>query len=378
MTKLRFLDKRRSTFFSDVRQRVDAYFEENQLPKQANQAMWNKTFFFLGLFALLYGLIISDQFNVWVMLVLAIALGMTCAFIGFNICHDAVHGSFTSDSKLNRRLGLTFNLIGGNPYVWSITHNIVHHTYTNIPGHDEDLEIAPGLIRIGDEEPVTFVHRFQHIYSFLLYGLASLSWVLRKDYLKFFKNDIGKTCNRHHPRKEYFNLFFFKAIYYTLFIVFPLVFLSITWWQFVIGFLVMHFFEGLTLGLVFQLAHIVEHTEFPEPNGDGNIEEAWAVHQMQTTANFSVDSKLAAFLCGGLNFQVEHHLFPKICHIHYPAISRIVRQTAADHGIPYIENRTFWTALQSHYRVLLRYGREEYLLQQAAKTAVPAPVAGNI
>ncbi len=372
MSKLRFVDKRRSTFFADARQRVDAYFEENNISKHANQAMWNKTIFFLVVFWVLYGLIISNQFNVWVMLLLSIALGMTCAFIGFNICHDAVHGSFTESSKLNRTLGLTFNLIGGNPYVWSITHNIVHHTYTNIPGHDEDLEIAPGLVRIDEDEPVNAVHKYQHIYAFLLYGLASLSWVLRKDYIKFFKQNIGKTPNRSHPKKEYFNLFFFKAFYYTLFIVLPLCLLSITWWQFVIGFLIMHFFEGLVLGLVFQLAHIVEHTEFPEPNGDGNIEESWAVHQMQTTANFSCNSTLAYFLCGGLNFQIEHHLFPKICHIHYPEISKIVKETAADHGIQYIENKTFWTALQSHYRVLRKYGKEDYAVQRMKMIPVQA------
>ncbi|MFT4032522.1 MAG: acyl-CoA desaturase, partial [Siphonobacter sp.] len=364
MSKLRFVDKKRSAFFSDTRHRVDAYFQENNIPKHANRAMWLKAVFFMVLFFGLYGLIISNQFNVWVMLLLSIGLGMTCAFIGFNICHDAVHGSFTSNSKLNRVLGLTFNLIGGNPYVWSITHNIVHHTYTNIPGHDEDLEIAPGLVRVTNDEPVNAINRYQHIYAFALYGLASLSWVLRKDYLKFFKNDIGQTCNRHHPREEYFNLFFYKAIYYTMFIVLPLVCLSITWWQFVIGFLVMHFFEGLVLGLVFQLAHIVEHTSFPEPNEEGNIEEAWAIHQMQTTANFACDSAIAAFFCGGLNFQIEHHLFPKICHIHYPEISKIVRQSAQDHGIPYIENKTFWTALQSHYRVLVKYGKEDYALQR--------------
>lgn len=363
MSKLRFVDKRRSTFFADARHRVDAYFTENNIPKTGNRAMWNKTVIYMVVFWVLYGLIISNQFNAWVMLVLAIALGMTCAFIGFNICHDAVHGSFSADSKTNKALSLCFHLIGGNPYVWSLSHNVVHHTYTNIPGHDEDLEIAPGLVRIHHEEPTKKIYHFQHYYAFLLYGLASLSWVLRKDYVKFFQKDIGKTTSGKHPRKEYFNLFFYKAVYYALFIVLPLCVLSITWWQFVIGFLVMHYFEGLVLGLVFQLAHIVEHAEFPEPNEDGNIEESWAVHQMQTTANFSCNSPVATFLCGGLNFQIEHHLFPKICHIHYPEISKIVKATAADHGIHYIENKTFWTALQSHYRVLRKYGKEEFTLQ---------------
>ncbi len=332
--------------------------------------MWAKTAFFLSTFALLYGLIISDYFNPWVMLVLAIGLGMTNAFIGFNVCHDAIHGSFTDNARVNRALGQIFIVLGASPYVWSISHNVVHHTYTNIAGHDEDLEVAPGLVRVDEDEPVKAIHRFQHIYAFALYGLASLSWVLRKDYVKFFQAEIGKTSTRNHPRREYFNLFFYKALYYVLFIAVPLVVLSVTWWQFLIGFLVMHVAEGVVLGLVFQLAHLVEDTQLLAPNAEGNIEEAWAIHQMQTTANFSSNSPLAAFLCGGLNRQVEHHLFPKICHIHYPAISKIVKATAHEYGVPYVENRTFLTALQSHYRLLRRFGKEAYQQQRAEAALV--------
>jgi len=370
--QLRFIDSRRSPFFAVTRQRVEAYFKENNLSRHANAAMWAKTAFYLGLFGLLYGLILSNLFSAWVMLGLAMALGVTCACIGFNVCHDAVHGSFTGNPRVNRTLGLIFNLLGANPYVWNITHNVVHHTYTNIPGHDEDLEIAPGLVRVTDDEPVNRVQRYQHIYAFALYGLASLSWVFRKDYVKFFRQEIGQICNRHHPRKEYFNLFFFKGLYYTLFIIIPLLTLSITWWQFVIGFVAMHFAEGLTLGLVFQLAHLVEDTHLPEPNADGNIEEAWAIHQMQTTANFSTNSRFAEFFCGGLNRQIEHHLFPKICHIHYPAIAKIVKATAREYGVPYHENRTFFTALQSHYRLLRKFGKEDYARRRAEPLAVVA------
>lgn len=334
--------------------------------------MWAKTVFFLSLFVTLYALIISDLFSPGVMLILAIGLGMTSAFIGFNVCHDAIHGSFTANPRINRALGQIFNVLGANPYVWSISHNVVHHTYTNIVGHDEDLEIAPGLVRVDDDEPVKGIHRYQHFYAFALYGLASLSWVLRKDFVKFFQPKIGQTCTRNHPRREYFNLFFYKSLYYGLFIVLPLVVLSVTWWQFLIGFIVMHFAEGLVLGLVFQLAHLVEDTQLSAPNAEGNIEEAWAIHQMQTTANFSPDSPVAAFFCGGLNRQVEHHLFPKICHIHYPAISKIVKQTAQEYGVPYIENKTFLTALQSHYRLLRRFGKEELQRQRAETSAVMA------
>jgi len=250
-----------------------------------------------------------------------------------------------------------FHFVGASPYVWSITHNLVHHNFTNIPGHDEDIDVAPGLIRISDEKPVNGIQRYQHLYAFPLYGLASLSWVFRKDYKKFFQSKIGAHTTKH-PKIEYFNLFFFKAIYYFLFLALPMLVLDISWWHLVIGFLLLHLSQGFTMGLVFQLAHVVEGTDFPLPDPTGNMEEAWAEHQMRTTANFATKSKLAAFFLGGLNRQIEHHLFPGICHIHYGAISSIVKETAAEFDIPYIESRTFGAALGSHYRMLKKFGLE--------------------
>lgn len=369
---LKFTNPHKSAFFATVRQRVDVYFQTRGLARHANKAMWGKAAFFLTGFVALYLLIMSNQFGPWAMLGLAGLLGAFCAFIGFNICHDAIHGSFSGDKRINKVFSVLFNFIGANPYVWSITHNIVHHTYTNIPGHDEDIEVAPGLVRLSEEEEWRPMQRYQHLYAFPLYGLASLSWVLRKDYIKFFRPKIGEHPTRNHPRKEYVNLFFYKAVYYVLFIVLPLLLLDITWWQFVLGFLGMHFVEGLVLGLVFQLAHVVEGTAFPTPDEGGDIQEAWAVHQMHTTANFSPRSPLAAFLCGGLNRQIEHHLFPRICHIHYPALAVIVKQTAEEFNLPYLENHSFASALRSHYRILRKMGQPTPVVAYAA---LPEPVA---
>jgi linoleoyl-CoA desaturase len=355
--KLKFTGRDEPGFHAAVRKNVYDYFEKNSIGKNANGQMLFKTILFLVLLVVLYGLIISNTFTIPIMLFMAILLGMVQAFIGFNICHDAIHGSYSSNKSVNKVLGLLFNVIGANAYVWSVTHNQVHHTYTNIHGHDGDLEVAPGLICMSPNEKPKAIMRFQQYYAFLLYMLTSLSWVLRKDFKMFFKKEIGKTDNTNHPQIEYFNLFFFKAVYYTLFIVVPLIVLNITWWQFIIGFLIMHIAEGLVLGLVFQLAHVVEGTGFPKPTTEGTIEDSWAVHQMQTTADFARGNSIVTFLCGGLNFQIEHHLFPNICHIHYPVISKIVKSTAEAYDVPYIENITFSGALKSHYRSLKKFGR---------------------
>lgn len=357
VNKLKFNNSSKSPFLATTRARVDQYFKDNGTTRNATAYMWAKTAFFLTGFAALYALILSNAFSVWVMLPLALLLGMFSAFVGFNVCHDAIHGAFSSNKTVNKVLSSIFNLLGASPYVWNITHNIVHHTYTNIPGHDEDIDVAPGLIRIAQDEPANRIQRYQHWYAFPLYGLASISWAFRKDYKKFFQPKIGQYENKHR-KIEYFNLFFYKAVYYTLFIVLPLVLLDITWWQFVIGFLALHMAQGLTMGLVFQLAHVVEGTEFPVPDTGGNMEEAWAEHQMRTTANFATASPIAAFFLGGLNQQIEHHLFPKICHIHYVKIGKIVRETAHEFNIPYTENPTFSGALRSHYRMLKKFSME--------------------
>ncbi|MCC5943600.1 MAG: acyl-CoA desaturase [Bernardetiaceae bacterium] len=363
---VKFTDRspEKALFYQTVKKRVDEYFRTNNLSKNANTEMVLKTVLFLGGAVVLYSLIMSGNFGLWTMLGLAMLLGAFKAFIGFNVSHDATHGSYSKHDSINNLLALTFNLAGANADVWRVTHNTVHHMYTNIPGHDEDIEVAPGLVRLSTEDKLTPIMRYQHYYAFLLYGLASISWVFRKDYIKFFKPRIGAYDNSKHTALQVFNLFFFKALYYTLFIVLPLVFLPITWWQFIIGFVAMHLIEGWVLGLVFQLAHVVEGTDFPMPNDKGNIEENWAIHQMHTTANFARTNRVANFLCGGLNFQIEHHLFPKVCHVHYTALSKIVKKTAEEFNVPYIDNPTFIGALKSHYNCLKAFGKEALEAQE--------------
>jgi len=357
--KLKFINTNNSTFYATVRNRVDNYFSENKLSTHANTAMWFKTLFFLSGYVGIYLWLLLGGLSAGVMLALAIVLGMFGAFIGFNVCHDAIHKAFSHNKYVNNVLGFIFNLLGASSYVWNLCHNVVHHTYTNIAGHDEDIDIAPGLIRFSPLESVNKLQRFQHYYAFLLYSFAMVTWAFRKDYKKFFQAKIGEQKS-NHPKIEYFRLFFYKAIYYFLFIVLPLLVMPVNFGQFVLGFLSYLFAQGLVLGLIFQLAHVVEGTEFPLPNNEGNVEEAWAAHQMRTTANFSGESKIAAFFCGGLNQQIEHHLFPKVCHIHYPKIAVIVKQTALEFDLPYIENKTFLGALKSHYRMLRKLGKESY------------------
>ena len=357
--KLKFNQKVKPKFYADVRKEVDSYFKTQNLSSNANAAMILKSLFFIVSFIGLYVLILAEVVSPGMNLILAVVLGMTQTFIAFNVSHDAIHGAYSSSGRINSLLSYTFNLVGLSSYMWGITHNKVHHTYTNIPDHDEDLEVAPDLIRLSPNVKMRSLMKYQRFYAFLLYGLASLFWVFVKDYKKMGQKKIGEIDTSKHPAREYVILFFTKAFYYTMFIALPLYFMNITVGQFLIGFVCYHLASGLVAGLVFQLAHVVEETTYSEPDEEWQMEESWALIQMQGTANFAMKSFLATFLCGGLNYQIEHHLFPLVCHIHYPEISKIVKNIADKHEVPYNFNTSFLDALKSHYRMLKKFGSVE-------------------
>lgn len=345
-----------NSFQKDVQSRVDAYFQAGGRSVKANSEMIWKTIFSISGWIATYLLILFSGWNGWILLGLAMTHGFFMAMIGLNVGHDAIHGSYSKSKQLNKFLGLTFNLVGANDYVWGISHNIVHHSFTNIPDHDEDIN-QPAFLRIEPSQKLLKIHRFQYIYAFFLYGLATISWVFIKDYVKFFQHQLGGHFRKTFPKKEIARLFFYKALYYCLFLVLPLLLLPFPWYAILLGFAVLHFVGGFTMAVIFMLAHIVEKTEYPEPDQSGKIGFSWAELQMHTTANFAIRSRVVNYLFGGLNFQVEHHLFPKVCHVHYPKISEIVKQTAADHNLPYLEYKTFFGAIASHTRALKKFGR---------------------
>ena len=237
-------------------------------------------------------------------------------------------------------------------------HNILHHTYTNITGIDDDIASKPAL-RLSPHEPRRPAHRFQWWHAFLLYGLTTLYWVTAKDFIQWSR--YRKLKVNVLDKKSYqwmlVSLIVAKLIYFAVFLVLPTVIFSIPFVQVITGFVLMHFVAGLVLTVVFQLAHSLEGTSHPMPNDRGAIENDWAIHQMNTTMNFSAGNKLLSWYVGGLNYQVEHHLFPRISHVHYKALSPIVRATAAQFNIPYLEHRTFLQALRSHIYFLKRLGK---------------------
>jgi linoleoyl-CoA desaturase len=303
------------------------------------------------------------------MLGLAIVMGVALAGIGFAIAHDALHGAYSSNPRVNTLLGMAFDLMGANGYMWKITHNVIHHTYTNIDGVDEDLTVSP-LLRLSPGQPLRGVHRFQHFYGFATYSLSTLFWVFAKDFKYFLARDLGPYKDRKHPLNEWLILIGFKLFYLGWAIILPLIVLTIPWWQFAIGFVTMHLVAGLILGVIFQLAHVVEGPEYPVPDPQGRMEDAWLVHEMATTANFARGNRLLTWYVGGLNHQIEHHLFPRVCSAHYPAISPIVEEVARKHGMPYYQNPTLFAAIRSHHRMLKQLGPEAWRARRGQGSGV--------
>jgi linoleoyl-CoA desaturase len=358
-TAVKFAGKGSAEFVAELKQQVDAYFEERGLSDKATPGMIAKTIIVLAVTFGSYGLIMTGWFAPWPMLALAIVMGVGMAGIGFAITHDALHGAYSHRPRVNRWIGYAFDLIGANSYIWRITHNVIHHTYTNIQGVDEDLEVSP-LIRLSPHSRWRRVHRHQHWLAFVLYSLSTLFWVWVKDYKYFLASDLGPYTGKKHPKKEWAILVGTKLFHYGWSLVLPLLVLPITWWQFLIGYLAMHLTAGLILGLVFQLAHVVEGPDHVVPPPEGCIEETWLVHEMLTTSNFATHNKWLTWYVGGLNFQIEHHLFPKTCSVHYPAIREIVQEVAEKHGVPYHHQPTLWAAIRSHYRTLKLHGDPEF------------------
>ena len=354
MSKVTFINSPRP-FKTLLDERIDSYFKNNHIQERGNWNLYSKTIILLGSLALVYAAILYLPGS-WVTLLLCALLGFIQSTIGFNVMHDAAHGSYCSNARLNNIIAwIGGDLMGGSTYLWKIKHNIIHHTYTNIEGLDDDIAKYP-LFRLSPEQKLRWFHRYQFLYAVPLYFFTTFNWILFDDYLKLVTKKINATDIRPMGLRDHLEFWSGKLVNLTLFFIIPIFVFG--FWKALLGFFIMHAALGLSLALVFQMAHAVEEAAFPVPNDENKIENEWALHQVATTVNFAMRNKVISWLVGGLNFQVEHHLYPKISHIHYPQISKIVKKTCEDLNIQYNAFPTFWQALTSHFRYLRLLGVE--------------------
>jgi len=354
---IRFVSPSKTQFYSTLHARVDAYFKENRLSKNANFTIVLKTILLMGayLLPLVYMMVYQPGFGIS-MLLWAI-MGVAMAGVGMSVMHDANHGAFASSPFVNQLLGGSLFFLGGSIKNWKLQHNTLHHTFTNIAHWDDDIADKPGL-RLSPHGQLKSVHRYQWLHAIAIYSLVTLYWVTAKDFAQFLRY-TRSGVNKNTPKQNrvfLLGIIAVKIFYFTLFLALPML-AGISPLTVLIGFVSMHLIGGIILTIIFQMAHTVEETTFPQPNDAGVIENDWAIHQMNTTVNFSRNNRLLSWYVGGLNFQVEHHLFPSICHVHYPKIAGIVQQTAEEFGVPYLEHKSFGHALRSHFSTLRQFGR---------------------
>jgi len=361
----------KADFFSTLNQRVNDYFKSRNITRHANLEMKFKTLFMFALYFTPYFIIISGMVtSIWAMTGLCIVMGIGVAGIGLSVMHDANHGGYSNKSWVNNLLGYSLNLVGGNAFNWKVQHNVLHHTYTNI--HDVDEDISPrGVLRMCPHGEWKSFHRFQHLYAWFFYGLMTLVWVTVKDFgriVKYHREGLVKK-QRADIRTEWIILVATKVLYIAYIFVVPVLLLDVAWWQVALGVVMMHYIAGFILAIIFQPAHVIDGTEYPLPNDEGKMENSWAIHQLHTTTNFANSNRILSWYVGGLNYQVEHHLFPNVCHVHYRKLSAIVKQTAHEFGIPYKSEPTFLGALAAHARLLKRLGKKPQTVAQAVAAA---------
>jgi linoleoyl-CoA desaturase len=350
---LRFTQRR--NFQKTLNQRVNAYLREHHIPGRDVPAMYLKTAVVLAWWLGTYLLILLGHFPLPINVLLCLIWALAIASVGFNVMHDANHGGYSNHPKINRLFSLSAEMLGISGFRWRTKHNIWHHTYTNIAGFDDDVETF-GLMRLTPRAPWKRLHRAQVWYFPLVYSMIAIDFFLRDFMMVLF----GKSDANHiYPKMNTVDKVTFwvgKLFFITIMFALPL--LVYSWWQVLIGFMIVMLTLGLVLGVIFQLAHINGDTAFPEPAGNPKqIENEWAVHQVETTADFAPHNWLLNFYIGGLNYQIEHHLLPHICHVNYPRLAPIVQATCEEFGIRYTSYPTWREAFFCHLRELRLLGR---------------------
>lgn len=356
-----------NTFHHELRRRVDAEFKRMGCSQRDSGAMYLKAAIILGVFGATYVALVFFATGGWQALLLSILLGIATAGIGFNIMHDGGHQAWSERRWINRLLAMTVDMVGGSSYIWQWKHGRFHHTWVNVAGHDSDIDLGV-LARLSPLQRRRPWHRWQHLYLWVLYGVTVIRWHLYGDFRDVITGTIGERPFTRPRGKDLLVFVLGKLTFFTLAFGLPLFFHSIG--AVLLFYAATAAVAGLLLALVFQMAHVVEAAAFPVPTaGSQQMDTSWAIHQLQTTVDFARSNRVLSWMIGGLNFQVEHHLFPRISHVHYPAVSRVVKATCREFGVTYLEQPTFAAAIASHYRWLRQLGRPIVMTPAASASA---------
>ncbi len=344
-------------FRKELNKRVDAYFQSENIAPRDNFAMYFKTAIILGWVIAAWTFTIFGPPIMWMKVVGCILLGFGIAGVGFSVGHDANHGGYSSKKWVNYIFGLTYDLIGVSSYLWKFRHNFLHHTYTNILGHDVEIH-GDGLVRMTPFMEYKWYHKFQHIFISFVYAIIPFYWSVADINQILFKRKYHDHVIPTPKPLEMLILLGSKFIWLGLFIGIPIA-VGYTPLQAFVGFSITYMCYGVLICNVFMLAHVMQPAEFIQPTAESNhIDDEWAIFQVRTTVDFAPKNLFLNWYLGGLNYQVIHHLFPHICHIHYPKIAPILDEVCAEFGVKYNVYKTFGEALVANYSWLKLMGSE--------------------
>jgi linoleoyl-CoA desaturase len=338
-------------FHAELRRRVRAQFSRDEpleSKTRGTTAAHLKTATLFGWLVASYLLLVFAAHGPWTAALFAGSLGLAMAGIGFNVMHDGGHGSYSSDPRVNRLMARSLDLLGGSSYIWHRKHNLLHHTWPNVPGLDDDIETG-GLARLSPDQRRRPFHRFQWLYMWPLYGFLAVKWHFFDDFAFLATCRVG---SRRFPRPQGRDLAVFaagKLVFFTWAFAIPLLRHPLP--VVLATYVGCAFVLGLTLSVVFQLAHCV-----PEAATGPADELSWARRQVESSVDFARGHGLITWYLGGLNYQIEHHLFPQIAHVHYPAIAPTVEAVCREFGVRYSAYPTLRSALWGHFRFLQRLG----------------------
>jgi linoleoyl-CoA desaturase len=340
-----------------LRRRLDDFFSDGNISPKADRTMWVKIAVGLGVLTGSWIALYALKPDSWKFVGLYLLNAIAQTFLLLNIAHDSNHNAISSMRSVNKSLNYVFDVCGISSYMWRILHHRGHHSCINLHGEDDALT-GRGILRFTPHEPRAPLQRFQHIYALLLYAVFSLDYVFVRDFECFFFPSHDYLKNMKHPAREYVILIAGKAFYLTYMLVLPVVLLGKSPLLVGLAFVLAHLIVGLSVALVFQTTHCVDSTYFPMNRSefDNGI-----YHIFATTADYATTKPLVGWLTGGLNHHVVHHLCPFVCHTHYASLTRIVKETAEEFGIPYRQHPTMRRAIKHHLLLLKQLGSADQL-----------------
>jgi linoleoyl-CoA desaturase len=342
-------------FIRDTRREVEEYLARPGVRARGRRRLYLKAVVSVALAATSWSLLLFAHPGVVLGLVYLAGLVAGTALVAFSIMHDANHGAYFRTRRLNHLLGWTADaVLGISSYAWRVKHNVAHHTYTNVDGYDADISQVPVARMLPEQEPRPW-YRYQHLYHWPLYCLMVLRWQTAGDIAALRRGQIGRSAIRLPRGWDLAGILGGKAVFLAWTIAIPL--LVYPWWVVAAGYAAFSMVMGLITATTFQLAHCVEGVDSAAPEELAGTRRLWAVHEVETTVDFCPRNPVITWALGGLNYQIEHHLFPKVPHTHYPRIAEIVERNCARHGVRYMCRRTLGEALASHYRYLRDLGR---------------------